>query len=157
MLGAPVDAIIPLHAGLGDIVVGLVEEVRAHPNADRLSVCLVNDGKTERRKVVCGASNVVVGGKYPFAPIGATLPGGLVIEKRKLRGEVSEGMLCSSRELGLGADADGLMTLETDAAPGTPLGKLLALDDERVVIDVPPTRPGAGARRRRRRPDDARD
>ena len=141
MLGAPVDAIVPLHAGLGDIVVGLVEEVRAHPNADRLRLCTVNDGTTERRKVVCGASNVVAGGKYPFAPLGATLPGGLVIEKRKLRGEVSEGMLCSSRELGLGADADGLMTLETDAGPGTPLGKLLALDDERVVIDVPPTRP----------------
>src|SRR5439155_9580573 len=65
----------------------------------------------------------------------------LVIEKRKLRGEVSEGMLCSSRELGLGADADGLMTLETDAAPGTPLRQLLALDDERLVLDVPPTRP----------------
>ena len=141
MLGAPVDAIVPLHAGLGDIVVALVEEVRAHPNADRLHLCTVNDGTTERRKVVCGASNVVAGGKYPFAPIGATLPGGLVIEKRKLRGEVSEGMLCSSRELGLGADADGLMTLETDAAPGTPLLQLLALDDERLVLDVPPTRP----------------
>ncbi|HEV8356041.1 MAG TPA: phenylalanine--tRNA ligase subunit beta [Gemmatimonadales bacterium] len=141
MLGAPVDAVVSLDAGLADIVVALVEEVRPHPKADRLHLCTVNDGTTERRKVVCGAANVVAGGRYPFAPIGASLPGGLVIEKRKLRGEVSEGMLCSSRELGLGADADGLMTLETDAAPGTRLSDLLALGDDRLVLDVPPTRP----------------
>src|ERR1051326_7991968 len=140
-LGAPVDAVVPLHAELEGIVVALVEEVRPHPNADRLRVCLVNDGTAERRQVVCGAPNVVAGGKYPFAPIGATLPGGLVIEKRKLRGETSEGMLCSSRELGLGADADGLMTLETGAAPGTPLLDVLPQGDDRLVLDVPPTRP----------------
>ena len=79
-LGAPVDAVVPLHAELKGIVVALVEAVRPHPNADRLRLCTVNDGTAERRNVVCGASNVVAGGKYPFAPIGATLPGGLVIE-----------------------------------------------------------------------------
>src|ERR1041385_664727 len=141
-LGAPVDAVVQLHAELEGIVVALVEEVRPHPNADRLRVCLVNDGTAERRHVVCGAPNVVAGGKYPFAPIGATLPGGLVIEKRKLRGETSEGMLCSSRELGLGADADGLMTLETGAAPGTPLLDVLPQGDDRLVLDGPPPRPG---------------
>jgi phenylalanyl-tRNA synthetase beta chain len=141
MLGAPVDAVEPLHAGLDDIIIGLVEEVRPHPNADRLRVCLVNDGTQERRNVVCGATNVETGRKYPFAPIGATLPGGLRIEKRKLRGETSEGMLCSARELGLGQDGDGIWELGTDAPPGTRLLEALPIDDHRLVVDVGPNRP----------------
>lgn len=140
MLGAPVDAIEPLHGGLKQIMVGVVEEVRPHPNADRLRVCTVNDGTPERRNVVCGAPNVVAGGRYPFAPIGATLPGGLTIEKRKLRGELSEGMLCSGRELGLSDDADGLLSLTTDAPAGTALTDVLPVDDERLVVDVTPNR-----------------
>lgn len=141
MLGAPVDAVEPVHAGLGDLVVGLVEEVRPHPNADRLRLCLVNDGTAERRNVVCGASNVETGRKYPFAPVGATLPGGLRIEKRVLRGEQSEGMLCSARELGLGQDHDGIWELQTDAAPGTPLVEALPISDHRLVVDIGPNRP----------------
>jgi phenylalanyl-tRNA synthetase beta chain len=141
MLGAPVDAVEPLHAGLGDVLIGLVEEVRPHPNADRLRVCLVNDGTTERRNVVCGAANVAAGRKYPFAPVGATLPGGLRIEKRKLRGEASEGMLCSARELGLGQDGDGIWELGTDAAPGTRLLEAVPLEDHRLMVDVGPNRP----------------
>ena len=74
MLGAPVDAIEPLHTDLGELVVGLVEEVRQHPNADRLRVCIVNDGTPERRNVVCGAPNVTAGQKYPFARVGTTVP-----------------------------------------------------------------------------------
>ena len=74
--GAAVDVIEPLNAGLGDIRVALVEEVRQHPNADRLRVCTVNDGGAERRQVVCGAPNVTAGRKYPFAPVGATVPVG---------------------------------------------------------------------------------
>ena len=140
MLGAPADAVEPLHADLKDILVAVVEDVRPHPNADRLRLCTVNDGKPERHHVVCGASNVVAGAKYPFAPVGATLPGGLVIEKRKLRGEPSEGMLCSSRELGLGTDHDGIMTLSTEAEPGTTLLAALALDDDRLELDVSPVR-----------------
>ncbi|MEP7227470.1 MAG: phenylalanine--tRNA ligase subunit beta [Gemmatimonadales bacterium] len=141
MLGAPVDAVEPLHAGLGDVLIGLVEEVRPHPNADRLRVCLVNDGTAERRNVVCGAANVTAGRKYPFAPVGATLPGGLRIEKRKLRGEASEGMLCSARELGLGQDGDGIWELGTDAAPGTRLLEAVPLEDHRLTVDVGPNRP----------------
>ena len=121
MLGAPVDAVEPLHADLTDVLIAEVEEVRPHPNADRLRVCRVNQGSTERLNVVCGAANVTAGHKYPFAPVGATLPGGLRIEKRKLRGETSEGMLCSARELGLGQDGEGLWELDTDATPGTRL------------------------------------
>jgi phenylalanyl-tRNA synthetase beta chain len=144
--GAAVDVIEPLNAGLGDIRVALVEEVRQHPNADRLRVCTVNDGSAERRQVVCGAPNVTAGRKYPFAPVGATVPVGkggapMRIEKAKLRGELSEGMLCSARELGVGVDADGLWELDTDAAPGTLLLEALPLDDDRIVVDVTPNRP----------------
>src|ERR671915_69492 len=141
LLGAPVDAVQPLHQDLADILVGLVEEVRPHPNADRLRVCVVNGGAPERQKVVCGASNVTAGRKYPFAPVGATLPGGLRIEERKLRGERSQGMLCSARELGLGQDGEGLWELQTDAAPGTPLLEALPIADHRLVVDVGPNRP----------------
>ena len=108
LLGAPVDVVEPLHADLSGILVATVEEVRPHPNADRLRLCIVNGGTAERQKVVCGAANVAAGRKYPFAPVGATLPGGLRIEERQLRGETSLGMLCSARELGLGEDGDGL-------------------------------------------------
>ncbi len=141
MLGAPVDAVEPLHAGLDDVLIGLVEEVRPHPNADRLRVCIVNDGSPERRNVVCGAANVQAGRKYPFAPVGATLPGGLRIEKRKLRGESSEGMLCSARELGLGQNGDGIWELGTDAAPGSRLLQAMPLADHRLIVDVGPNRP----------------
>ena len=144
--GAAVDVIEPLNAGLGEIRVALVEEVRQHPNADRLRVCTVNDGSAERRQVVCGAANVTAGRKYPFAPVGATVPvgkggGPMRIEKAKLRGELSEGMLCSARELGVGVDADGLWELDTDAAPGTLLLEALPLDDDRIIVDVTPNRP----------------
>jgi phenylalanyl-tRNA synthetase beta chain len=146
MLGAPVDAVEPLHADLSELVVGLVEEVRQHPNADRLRVCLVHDGGPERRNVVCGAPNVTAGKKYPFARVGTTVPHGkggapMTIERAKLRGEVSEGMLCSARELGLGQEHDGILELDTDAAPGTPLLEAVPLSDHRLVVDVTPNRP----------------
>ena len=141
LLGAPADAIEPLHADLREIVVALVESVRPHPDADRLRVCTVDDGTPQRRNVVCGASNVEAGRKYPFVRVGSTLPGGIKIEKRKIRGETSEGMLCSPRELGLGSDHDGIMTLTTDAAPGTPFLATIGLDDDRLELDVAPVRP----------------
>jgi phenylalanyl-tRNA synthetase beta chain len=146
MLGAPVDAIEPLHTDLSELVVGLVEEVRPHPNADRLRVCLVNDGTPERLSVVCGAPNVTAGRKYPFARLGSTIPHGkggapMKIERAKLRGEASAGMLCSARELGLGQEHDGILELDTDAAPGTPLLEAVPLSDHRLVVDVTPNRP----------------
>jgi phenylalanyl-tRNA synthetase beta chain len=121
------------------VVIARVEEVRPHPNADRLRVTRVNAGG-ELVQVVCGAPNVEAGGLYPFAPVGATLPGGINIGKAKLRGEVSEGMLCSARELGLGRDHAGLMTLHGDFAPGTRFVDALGLDDFRLLIDVTPNR-----------------
>ncbi len=146
MLGAAVDAVEPLHAGLGEIRVALVESVAPHPNADRLRVCGVNDGSGTLRRVVCGAPNVAAGRKYPFAPVGATIPYGkggapMTLERAKIRGEVSEGMLCSARELGLGQEHDGILELDTDAAPGTPFLDAMALGDDRLVVDVTPNRP----------------
>jgi len=141
LLGAPVDAVTSLHADLKDVVIGLVEEVQPHPNADRLRLCTVNAGGSERFHVVCGASNVEAGHKYPFAPVGSSLPGGITLEKRKIRGEVSQGMLCSARELGLGADHDGILTLSTDAAPGSSFLEALELGDEQLELDVTPVRP----------------
>jgi len=146
MLGAPVDAVEPLHADLGEIVIGLVEEVRPHPNADRLRVCLVSDGTDRRLHVVCGAPNVTAGKRYPFARVGTTVPHGkggapMKLEKAKLRGEVSEGMLCSARELGLGQEHDGILELATDAAPGTPFLRAVPLADHRLIVDVTPNRP----------------
>lgn len=140
MLGAPVDEIVDLGAEIGDVVIARVEEVRPHPNADRLHICTVNAGGDERVQVVCGAPNVQAGGVYPFAPIGATLPGGLEIKKAKLRGEESQGMLCSARELGLGRDHSGLMALVGDFAPGANFRQSLGLEDWRLVVDVTPNR-----------------
>ncbi|MBK8006309.1 MAG: phenylalanine--tRNA ligase subunit beta [Gemmatimonadetes bacterium] len=141
MLGAGVDAVEALNPGLDRIVVGYVESVRPHPNADRLRLCLVHDGAEGMRNVVCGAPNVTAGKKYPFARIGVTIPGGITLERRKIRGESSEGMLCSARELGLGQDHDGILELDTDAAPGTPLLEVLPVSDDRFVLDVTPNRP----------------
>src|SRR5581483_2754837 len=107
----------------------------------RLSFNKVDDGTGELLDVVCGAPNVVVGALYPFARTGTTMPAGLVIERRKIRGFTSNGMLCSARELGLGDDHEGIMRLDTDAAPGTPLLEVLPLADVRLVVDVMPNRP----------------
>ncbi len=128
-------------ADLSTFVVAQVVEAARHPNSDHLWVTRVDDGSGTLLDVVCGAPNVVAGNKYPFARTGTVMPGGLKIEKRKIRGETSNGMLCSPRELGLGQDHDGIMTLDTDAAPGVPILDVLAAGDSRLDLDVLPNRP----------------
>ena len=137
---APVDAVVPIHQDLRDVLVARVLEVKQHPNADRLSLCQVDTGNGVL-EVVCGAPNVHAGKTYPFAPVGATLPGGLKLERRKIRGVESNGMLCSAKELGLGVDHQGILELETDAAPGTPFLNVVPVADEQIVIDVSANRP----------------
>ncbi|HZI99815.1 MAG TPA: hypothetical protein VFD22_04065, partial [Gemmatimonadaceae bacterium] len=105
---ATVDDVVALRGDLSDIVIGKVVEAEHHPDSDHLWVTKVDSGTGVIHDVVCGAPNVVVGTLYPFARVGSTLPGGLKIEKRKIRGAVSEGMLCSARELGLGTDHQGI-------------------------------------------------
>jgi phenylalanyl-tRNA synthetase beta chain len=143
MLGAPVDSITPIGEELAPFVVGLVTDVKPHPNADKLRVTSVDDGSGTPLQVVCGAPNVTAGHRYPLARVGVTMPGpdGFKLKKSKLRGETSEGMLCSARELGLGTEHDGIFTLDTDAAPGTPLLDVLALSDDQLEVDVTPNRP----------------
>ncbi len=137
---ATVEGFERMGAELEPFVVARVVESTKIPDT-RLSFNKVDDGSGELLDVVCGAPNVTVGAKYPFARSGTTMPGGLVIEKRKIRGHVSNGMLCSPRELGLGDDHDGILELTTDAATGTPLLDVLALSDTRLVVDVMPNRP----------------
>jgi phenylalanyl-tRNA synthetase beta chain len=103
-LGAPADAVVPLGAGLEQIISARVVSARKHPNADKLTLTEVDAGTGTLLQVVCGAPNVEAGKVYAFAPVGAVLPGGMEIRRAKIRGETSEGMLCSERELGLGRD-----------------------------------------------------
>ncbi|HWC75754.1 MAG TPA: phenylalanine--tRNA ligase subunit beta, partial [Gemmatimonadales bacterium] len=138
---APVDAVIPIHQDLRDVLIARVLEVKRHPNADRLSLCQVDAGGGAPLEVVCGAPNVQAGKTYPFAPVGATLPGGLKLERRKIRGVESNGMLCSAKELGLGVDHAGILELQTDAPPGTPFLEAIPIADDQIVIDVSANRP----------------
>ncbi len=137
---AAVDAVLPLHQDLSDVLVARVLEVKKHPDADRLSLCLVDAGGGPV-EVVCGAPNVQAGKVYPYAPVGAVLPGGVKLERKKIRGVVSNGMLCSAKELGLGADHGGILELDTTAAPGTRLVDATGIADHQIVIDVPANRP----------------
>ena len=138
---AAVDAVLPLHQDLGDVLVGRVLEVKPHPNADRLSLCLVDAGDGRPVEVVCGAPNVQAGKTYPYAPVGAVLPGGLKLERKKIRGVESNGMLCSAKELGLGEDHAGILELDADAPPGTRFVDAVPVADHQIVIDVPASRP----------------
>jgi phenylalanyl-tRNA synthetase beta chain len=138
---ATVEDVVSLRADLRDVVVGLVVEAAPHPDSDHLWVTKVDAGTGELLDVVCGAPNVQVGTKYPFAPSGSTLPGGLKLERRKIRGQTSNGMLCSARELALGTDHEGILPLHTDAAPGTPFLAAVPSGDTRFVVDVLPNRP----------------
>ena len=137
--GLEVDEVAPAGPALDHVVVGHVVECRPHPSADKLTVCIVDDGDA-RREVVCGAPNVVVGVKAPYARPGAVLPGNVVIAAAEIRGVTSHGMLCSARELGLGEDGAGLLLLDEDARIGQPIDELLALDDEILDIDITPNR-----------------
>jgi phenylalanyl-tRNA synthetase beta chain len=137
----PVDDIAWLGAGLDDLVVARVEKVTRHPKANRLVICRVDAGRDAPVQVVTGAPVVVEGGFYAFVGAGQSLPGGELIKRVKLRGEHSEGMLCSEREIGIGRDAAGIMQLHGDFSPGQPLIEALGLDDYRLELDVTANRP----------------
>ena len=140
MVGLEVDEILPYGAGLDDgIVVAEILAIDRHPAADSLTVCRVATG-TGEAAVVCGAPNAVAGMKAALAPPGVRLPDGSKLRRRKIRGVVSEGMLCSARELGLGEDADGIIRLPDDAPTGRPLGELLRVPDHLLDINVTPNR-----------------
>jgi phenylalanyl-tRNA synthetase beta chain len=125
---------------LGLFRVGRVLEAAKHPNADRLQLCRVDVGDPDPAQIVCGAWNFGAGATVAVALPGATLPGGLVLERRKLRGEVSEGMILSERELELGADHAGILVLDR-GEPGMPLGDVLPLSDAILDLEITGNRP----------------
>ena len=140
MLGHEVDGVEYEGAGITDIVIAEVAEVAKHPDADKLSLCKVSDGSGELIDVVCGAPNVFQGMKTPFAKPGVTLPNGMKLRKAKIRGVVSNGMLCSAVELGLGDESDGIMSLPQNAETGSPLVDFLSLPDAIIDLDLTPNR-----------------
>ena len=117
--------------------VGHVLEAGKHPNADRLQLTQVDVGEAVPLQIVCGAWNFAAGAKVAVALPGATLPNGLTLDRRKLRGETSEGMILAEDELDLGTDHDGIMVLDDALAAGTPLADVLPLVEE--VLDIEPT------------------
>jgi phenylalanyl-tRNA synthetase beta chain len=117
--------------------VGVVLEADKHPGADRLQLTKVDVGEDTPYQIVCGAWNFGVGAKVAVALPGATLPNGLTLERRKLRGEVSEGMILAEDEVDLGTDHDGIMVLDDALEPGTSLADVLPLSEE--VLEIEPT------------------
>ena len=141
MTGTAVESVRAVGEGLEGIVVGSVLTKEPHPDADKLTYCSVDVGGAEPLRIVCGATNFEAGDRVPVACVGATLPGGVTIKKTKLRGAVSEGMMCSSSELGLGGDASGLLILPPDAPVGMAFGEYLGRADTIVELEVTPNRP----------------
>lgn len=139
MAGLEVDSLREVVPGFSGIRVARILTLKAHPGADRLSLCDVTTGNATCR-IVCGAKNIKVGDIVPLAPVGAILPGGDVIRRSQIRGEVSEGMLCSEEELGIGDDATGIMLLPSDLSLGADLADVLNLGDTVLDIGVTPNR-----------------
>ncbi|CAN5407622.1 phenylalanine--tRNA ligase subunit beta [soil metagenome] len=133
LAGVEIEGIEEHGANFGRIVVAEITSSKQHPNADRLSVCQVEDGSGQPRQIVCGAKNYKVGDKVPLAQPGAILPGDFKIKASKLRGVESQGMLCSAKELGLAEDAAGLLILSADARVGAPISELFPAD---TILDV---------------------
>ena len=139
MVGLEVEGIHPAAPPLANVVVGEVRSVTKHPDAEKLNVCRVWNGR-EELQIVCGAPNVRVDMKAPLAQIGAKLPNGMEIKQAKLRGVESSGMLCSARELGLSEDATGLLDLPAELPVGQDLVTALGLNDTIFEVNLTPNR-----------------
>lgn len=139
MTGLEVESVTPAAGEFSGVVVGEILSAEQHPDADKLQVCRVSDGKDEFQ-VVCGAPNARPGIKVPFATVGALLDGDFKIKKAKLRGVDSFGMLCSAAELKLSDDHDGLYELAGDAPVGQCVRDYLQLDDAIIEVDLTPNR-----------------
>ncbi|MFD3257709.1 phenylalanine--tRNA ligase subunit beta [Paenibacillus lentus] len=144
--GIEIDAIEERNKGVTKVVAGFVKSKEKHPDADKLNVCIVDAGQEEELQIVCGAKNVDAGQIVPVALVGAKLPGGLDIKKAKLRGMLSQGMICSAKELGLNdkllpkEQQEGILVLPEGTEIGTPIAQLLGLDDKVLDFDLTPNR-----------------
>ncbi len=139
MAGIEIEGIEKRGAGFDNVVVAQINASTQHPNADRLSVCQVDDGSGQPRQIVCGAKNYKVGDKVPLALPGAVLANDLKIKPSKLRGVESQGMLCSPSELGLSQESDGLLILSPEAKIGEPIASLFP-EDTILDVEITPNR-----------------
>ena len=139
MSGLEVAEVASIGGSLDGVIVARIVTCEPHPDADKLRVCRVDTGRGEIQ-IVCGAPNARTGLVAPLATIGATLPNGITIKAAKLRGIESQGMLCSAKELGVDADASGLMELAGDAPVGKPLAAYLGLPDAAIEVELTPNR-----------------
>src|SRR3546814_451703 len=138
-IGLEVEELVPLGEELDGVVVARIVSAEKHPEADRLQVCQVDAGNGTMLQIVCGAPNARAGLVAPLATIGTRI-GDITIKAAKLRGVESNGMLCSAKELGIDADASGLLELPDDAPPGTPLAEYLGLPDASIELKLTPNR-----------------
>ncbi|MDD4973184.1 MAG: phenylalanine--tRNA ligase subunit beta [Bacteriovorax sp.] len=132
---AEVEGIITIDEHLEKIVIAEITSFEKHPEADKLNLVTFKISETEIRKVVCGASNVRVGMRIPYAPLGVKLPNGLLLEAKKIRGILSEGMLCSEEELGFAEESEGLMELPADAPLGTNMLTFFKMKKD-TILDI---------------------
>ena len=139
-LGLEVEDTVAITGVDPKVVVGKILAASPHPNADSLQLCTVDVGAGDPLAIVCGAANARADIFVAAATVGAVLPGDFKIKASKIRGEKSAGMLCSAAELGLGAASDGIMELSSQAAPGTPIAKVFALQDTVFELGLTPNR-----------------
>ncbi|MCJ7784668.1 MAG: phenylalanine--tRNA ligase subunit beta, partial [Desulfobacterales bacterium] len=140
MAGLEVEGATSVGEGFDKVVVAEIHSIRKHPDADRLSWVEAKT-KQDTFSIVCGATNIKEGQKVPLALVGARLPNGIEIKRSKIRGVLSEGMLCSEIELALGQEASGIMILPPQVPLGTGLGEALGLKDTLLDISITPNRP----------------
>lgn len=132
---AEVEDVVVKGESLKPILCVEIKSLKPHPDSDKLNLVTFDYGGGKTKEVVCGAPNLAPGQRVPFAPIGTTLPNGMTLEPKKIRGILSDGMLCSETELGLGEGTSGLMKLGPDATPGMSIIDYLKLDSD-VILDV---------------------
>ena len=146
-LGLAVEEMTSTGQGLDGIVLAKVLELSPHPDADKIQIVQVDQGDGEALQVCCGAFNMSVGDLIPFATIGTTMPNGMEIGQRKMRGQMSNGMCCSASEIGFGEDSDGIMLLTERAAGadlGTPITEVLGVEQDVLYdLEVNANRPDA--------------
>jgi phenylalanyl-tRNA synthetase beta chain len=140
MAGLEVEAMEPAAPVFNAVLVAEILTAERHPDADRLQVCTVNVGQGDPLRIVCGAANARAGLKTACAQVGAVLPGDFRIKQAKVRGVESAGMLCSAKELGIAAQAEGILELPADAPVGASLRDYLGLDDQRITLKLTPNR-----------------
>lgn len=140
MAGLEIESVLPVADSFTQVVVGHVVKVEKHPNADRLRVCQVNIGESENLNIVCGGANVRENLKVPVAVVGAAFSNGLKIKSAKLRDVLSQGMICSTSELGLTETSEGIMELPEDAPIGKDFREWLQLNDYSIDVHVTPNR-----------------